>query len=219
VRLKAFLTRQAVQMGLELKLDQVDLPHVDEMIVVVPKKKDWVVILPDWDEGRKILASNKALENFLGRILIDGQFGPQALAKYGDILDYIDNQAAGKKFAQKYRTGIAEIEKQLKAEGVPILRLPGMFFITALGGENLRGWPRNIANCQVINPKAGDPGTLVVSMPPDLDVKVPDPFLTAWKAIFQKEQITIGLEDMTRAWQRGGEAHCSSNGIREPMKK
>ncbi|HEV8543798.1 MAG TPA: protein-arginine deiminase family protein [Verrucomicrobiae bacterium] len=219
-RLKAFLTRQAVQMGVELKLDQLDLPHVDEMIVVVPKKEGWVVILPDWDAGRAILAANKNLENPPSRIQIDGQFGLEALATYAKILDYIDNQAAGKKFADKYRTGIAGIEKQLKAEGVQLLRLPGMFFVTGgPAGADIRGWPRNIANCQVSNPKVGDPGTLIVSMPPDLDKNVPDPFLTAWKAIFQKEQITIGLEDMSTAWQRGGEAHCSSNGIREPMKK
>ncbi len=220
-KLKLFLQRQGVQYGLELKLKDLGFPHVDEMIAIVPKKEGWIVLMPDWDSGRAILAANLKLEVNALRIVPGGQ--PGVLKTYREILDYIDNKEAGKAWTKKYREGMAAVEKHLKDEGVQVLRLPGMFFETPtpapVGGAHLRGWPRNIANSQVINPHANDPGILVISQPLKLENNNEDPFLVAWKMIFQREKIIIGLQDMTAAWQKGGEAHCSSNGIREPMKK
>jgi Protein-arginine deiminase (PAD) len=225
-KLKNFLTLQGVQFGVQLNISGLGFPHVDEVMCIVPTTNGYVVIVPDWDAGHDIIKNNPKVVVSALRIVVpdsdtNNPTGIKVLSKYADILDYLDNSDDGKKWSAKYRDGLNAVAKQLKIAGVTVLRLPGMFFETPTPLDNpmLRGWPRNIANCQVVNPMPGDPGTLIVSKPPPTDDNAEDPFLTQWKAIFKQQNITIGLEDVTTAWLKGGEVHCSSNGIREPMKQ
>jgi hypothetical protein len=49
--------------------------------------------------------------------------------------------------------------------------------------------------------------------------KAESAFLTQWKNLLKAQGVDAEPEDMTFAWRKGGEAHCASNGIREPIKK
>jgi len=137
---------------------------------------------------------------------------------YGSVLKYL-NSEAGKPIDNRLLAGMDLVQAQMRGYGATVIELPGMFLLSDTGapvGVQQRSFPRNIANGQ---PTVRN--SVIVATPPR---EGKDPrkresiFLRAWKRTIPG---VVGEDEFTmkRAWTNGGEAHCSSNVIREPIQK
>lgn len=204
-KLKSFLARQKVQWpAVELDVTSIGLFHVDEVAMVVPDKSaKALVIMPDWTKGmalmRKHLDANPNMNN-VG-------------VPYRDVVAALDNNQNPD--AQKYENHLAALQKKMKGEGVEVVGMPQLFFMP--GSSRQKSFPRSIANSQPTSR-----GTLIVSRPPletsPSGKQQKSSFFLAWQRILDSRVELIG-QDLTNAWNRGGEAHCASNAIRKPIIK
>ena len=175
--------------------------------------------MPDWTLAIRLLERNQAIEHKVSGVKPGGR-ETKELGKHKDILEFL-KEPVGQALTKKFTEGMDNLQGQIRGQGVRVVELPGMFFEIDQGGKGFkqRAFPRNIANSQPTKL-----GILIVSEPPEQElrgVKGESVFLTEWKDILSGKPnlIKVKPENMLPAWQKGGEAHCVGNAIREPFKK
>jgi len=105
--------------------------------------------------------------------------------------------------------------------GAPVVSFPVLWLNPVAFAQEKRSFPRNVSNSQ---PSA----SVFVYPQPGRDKTKEDPtrdrhyqeniFETAWKAILEQQGTAASPETNTEAaWRGGGEVHCVSNAIREPL--
>lgn len=218
--LRKFLAKQKVQVrggAVVLNISSLQLEHVDEMICIVPIAQDQCfVAMPDWKLGLDLMRANRAVVHNIDVV----SQSKRDVSTYGGLLDDL-NTKEGKGRYPDYQSKVESIQQQVASSGAKVVKMPGLFLRTnsGHGGQNdvQRGFPRNPANSQPTIAKK-----LIVSAPPEetsAGKARESVFLKSWKSILTQNSVTGETEDATNAWAHLGEVHCSSNGIREPIKK
>jgi hypothetical protein len=209
--LRDFLERQRAQVpALKLPITSLGLAHVDEVLAIVSTNGGWFAAMPDWDLARALL----------GTAPTDASHGVgnAAGATYGEMLTWL-NSDGGAPTNQSYRDQLLALQGAVRGAGARVVPLPGLFLQTGGPPPRQRSFPRSAANCQPTTP-----GRLVVNEPPDetnaAGAQSESRFLAEWRRLLRAAGVTgVDAEEVPRGWSHGGEAHCVSNVIREPLKR
>lgn len=205
--LRAFLAQQKVQVrggAAIIPIKNVGLGHVDEIACVLNNGK---VVMPDWGLARNLLGDPRYRNRRFSVPLPSGV----ADNKYALVLTWLNN--AGKEWNKRFQKGLDDAQAQMRSFGATVVKMPGMYFEYATDGVQ-RSFPRNIANSQpTTNNK------LITVRPPDDPPALENLFFGKWRQDIPPEAVVEGEDSMHFAWTKKGEAHCSSNTIREPIKK
>jgi hypothetical protein len=212
-QLRAFLERQSAQVpAVVLEISRLQLAHVDEVVAIVPTGGGWFAAMPDWNLARGVLAAARDVTHNVAAVE-----GPT----YGDVLTWL-NSDGGAPTDRSYGDQLVALQGVMRAAGATVLPLPGLFLNrrggVATGGVGRQcSFPRNPANSQPTNP-----GTLVVTLPPEettaAGVDRDSRFLEEWRRLLRAAGVArVEPEEVPNGWWHGGEAHCVSNTIREPI--
>ena len=231
-KLKEFITKQKAQPKagpVIVPIKALNLDHVDEVVCVLPDGK---ILSLDWAAGVK-LVGKASLKNKSPGFTCVGAAGKE-LNTYGEISTFLKSQD-GLLYSKKMQVGINEAQKKIneaqpkideaqkKIKGSPLILVPGLYLVSVGLSSNSqpntqRSFPRNPANSQPVT------AALIMSQPPpqtfikvikNVPTIVPEVsiFWTTW--VKTLAAYTPLGENMTGAWFKGGEVHCSSNAIRQ----
>ena len=174
---------------------------------------DGRVAMPDWKLAKDLMSRQRNVKHNVPEIRPRG--ATSDLETYAQILRFL-NSNEGRALDRKFQAAMDLVQNQVRGYGATVVELPGMFLHSLVTPARQRAFPRNIANSQ---PTVGN--TLITATPP----KEGSPprlrqsrFIRAWKNAIPG-LVGENEANMFKAWRDGGEAHCSSNGIREPIKK
>lgn len=221
-RLENFLRRQRAQVvepPVVLDPPSLGLAHVDELMVVVPTGgAGYFVAMPDWDAGVAIIsAAANARKKPVGiDVVIDDRllYDPT----YADLARKLRARGAEHDRGVRLSAALSGFRRLVADAGATVVPMPQLYFqISTLERTFiLRSFPRGIANSQPTLPNR-----LIVSEPPQqrnaAGADEESAFLVEWRRILQVHGVAAEPESLRAAWFHGGEAHCSSNAIRQPI--